>query len=173
MIRASTVRRRRIESDSETESEDSDNNENDVPEEFDVNWSIPLGNKTNITFSDSSGINTCQSKIFACTEPHNFYFLFITDKIFEIIAKPTNIYATQRKSKLHSHRLGQWYETNANEIKRFFGLIIWMGLVRLPKIDLYWSKYEAYNLTLPRTIMPRNLIRRTIHWSSHGKASGS
>ncbi|GBM95425.1 hypothetical protein AVEN_79327-1 [Araneus ventricosus] len=95
MIRASTVRRRRIESDSETEN--SDNNENDIPEEFDVNWSIPLGNKTNNTFSDSSGINTSQSEIFACTEPHDFYFLFVTDEIFEIIAKQTNIYATQRR----------------------------------------------------------------------------
>ncbi|GBN16620.1 hypothetical protein AVEN_93154-1 [Araneus ventricosus] len=97
MIRASTVRRRRIESDSETESEDSDNNENHIPEEFDVNWSIPLGNKTNITFPDSSGINTSQSEIFACTEPHDFYFLFVTDEIFEIIAKQTNIYAMQRR----------------------------------------------------------------------------
>lgn len=168
IIRAFTVRRRRIESDSETE--DSDNNEDDIPEEFDVNCSIPLGNTTNITFSDSSGINTCQSEIFACTEPHDFYSLFVTDEIFEIIAKQTNIYATQRKLELQSHRLDQWYETNPNEIKRFFGLIIWMGLIRLPKIELYWSKYEGYNLTLPRTIMPRNrfeLLLRFIHFSNN------
>ncbi|XP_025266673.1 uncharacterized protein LOC112638721 [Camponotus floridanus] len=99
MIRASTVRRRRIESDSETE--DSDNNEDDIPEEFDVNWSIPLSNKTNITFSDSS--------------------------------------------ELQSHRLDQWYETNPNEIKRFFGLIIWMGLVRLPKIEFNNEENDPKN----------------------------
>lgn len=61
-------------------------------------------------------------------------------------------------------------ETNPNEIKRFFGLIIWMGLVRLPKIELYWSKYEGYNLTLPRTIMPRNrfeLLLRFVHFSNN------
>ncbi|XP_050465080.1 piggyBac transposable element-derived protein 4-like, partial [Cataglyphis hispanica] len=170
MMRASTIRRRRIESDSETETEDSDNNEDDVPEEFDVNWRIPLGNKTNITFSDSSGTNTNQSEIFACTEPHDFYFLFVTEEIFEIIAKQTNIYATQRKSELQSYRLDQWYETNANEIKRFFGLIIWMGLVRLPKIELYWSTYEGYKQALPRTIMSRNrfeLLLRFVHFSNN------
>ncbi|XP_050453533.1 piggyBac transposable element-derived protein 4-like [Cataglyphis hispanica] len=169
-MRASTIRRRRIESDSETETEDSDNNEDDVPEEFDVNWRIPLGNKTNITFSDSSGTNTNQSEIFACTEPHDFYFLFVTEEIFEIIAKQTNIYATQRKSELQSYRLDQWYETNANEIKRFFGLIIWMGLVRLPKIELYWSTYEGYKQALPRTIMSRNrfeLLLRFVHFSNN------
>ena len=82
IIRASTVRRRRIETDSETEVEDDNNNEHDIQEEFDMNWRIPLGNQTKITFSNSPGINTCQSEIFACTEPHNFYFFFVTDEIF-------------------------------------------------------------------------------------------
>ena len=73
IIRASTVRRRRI----ETEVEDDNNNEDDIQEEFDMNWSIPLGNQTKITLSNLPGINTCQSEIFACTEPHSFtQFLF-------------------------------------------------------------------------------------------------
>lgn len=135
MIRASAVRRYRIESDSETKVEDDNNNEDDIQEEFDVNWRIPVGNQARITFS--TGINTCQSEIFDCTEPHSFYFLFVTDKIFEMIANQTNIYASQRKSEQRSYRLDQWHDTNSNELKRFFGLIIWMGLVRLPKIELY------------------------------------
>lgn len=74
MIRASTVRRR-IESDSETEAEDSDNNEDDIPEEFDVNWRIPLGNKTNITFSDSSGHQRISIRNF-CLYGTTFLFPF-------------------------------------------------------------------------------------------------
>lgn len=168
IIRASTVRRRRIESDSETEVED--DNKDNIQEEFDLNWRIPLGNQTKITFSNSHSINTCQSEIFDCTEPHNFYFLFVTDEIFVIIANQTNIYAMQTKSEQQSYRLDQWYETNVNEIKRFFGLIIWMGLVRLPKIESYWSNEEGYNLPFPRSVMSRNrfeLLLRFVHFSNN------
>ncbi|KAL2723619.1 piggyBac transposable element-derived protein 4-like [Vespula maculifrons] len=38
-----------------------------------------------------------------------------------------------------SYRLDKWSKTNPNEIKRFFGRIIWIELVRLSKIH---SKHE-------------------------------
>ena len=76
----------------------------------------------------------------------------------------------QTKSEQRSYRLDQWYETNANEIKRFFGLIIWIGLVRLPKIELYWINDERYNLRFPRSVMSRNrfeLLLRFVHFSNN------
>lgn len=97
LIWASTVHQRRIESDSETEVED--NNKNDMQEVSDVKWRIPLGIQIKMTFSYSPGINTCQSEILYYTEPHNFYFLFVTDEIFQIIANQTNIYAAQTRSR--------------------------------------------------------------------------
>ena len=33
-------------------------------------------------------------------------------------------------SEQRSNRLDNWVERNPNKIERFFGLIIWMGLVR-------------------------------------------
>jgi len=46
MIIASSVRRRRIESDSESEVENDDNDENNTQEEeCDTNWHIPLGSQ--------------------------------------------------------------------------------------------------------------------------------
>lgn len=81
MIRASSVRRLRIESDSESEVEDDDNDENDIQEkECDINWRNPLVNQTKITFSNSPGINTHHSEIFNYTEPHSFYFFLLRMK---------------------------------------------------------------------------------------------
>lgn len=45
-----------------------------------------VGNQARFTFSNSTGINTCQSEIFDCTASHSFYFLFITDELFKMIA---------------------------------------------------------------------------------------
>jgi len=85
MIIASSVYRR-IESDSENEVEDDGNDKNNTQEEeCDTNWHIPLGNQAKITFSNLSGINTHHSEIFDYTEPHSFYFLFVTKEIFQII----------------------------------------------------------------------------------------
>ena len=64
-------------------------------EDFDPDWHIPLPIENNIIFSDLSGVNTDETDIFACREPHDFFFLFVTDELFEIIANQTNIYASQ------------------------------------------------------------------------------
>lgn len=45
-----------------------------------------------------------------------------------------------------------------------------MGLVRLPKIHLYWSRNEEYHQTFPSTVIPRNrfeLLLRFIHFSNN------
>lgn len=146
LIIPSSVRRSR-ESDSESEFEDDGNNdENNTQEEMrHTNWHIPSCNQTKITFPNSSGINTHHSEIFDYTEPHSFYFvffcLFVSNEIFEIIANQTNIYAAKIVSEQQSPRLDKWIE-----IKRFVGLITWMGLVRSPKIHLYIG-VEMKNIT--------------------------
>ena len=85
-----------------------------------------------------------------------FIFSLSTEEVLEIIAIQTNIYAAKTKSEQQSNRLDKWSETNPSEIKRLFGLIIWMGLVRLPQFHLYWSTDEGYNQTFPPTVMSRN-----------------
>lgn len=126
MIIPSSVHHCRIESYSESEFEDDGNNdENNTQEEVrDINWHILSCNQPKIIFSNSSGINTHHSEIFEFTEPHSFYCFFVSNEIFEIIANQTNKFATEMVSEERSCRLDRWIETNPNEIKRFFGLII-------------------------------------------------
>ena len=49
-----------------------------------------------------------------------------------------------------------------------------MTIVKLPEINLYWSKDPAYSQTLPSSIMPRNrfeLLLRMLHFNDNKKGN--
>ncbi|XP_054004288.1 piggyBac transposable element-derived protein 4-like [Hylaeus anthracinus] len=151
-------KRRKISSDDERESDyedsSSDNcNRNAINEE----WFDPVEKKPRLKpFLYTTGIDTSNSKVLTCQEPIDFYSLLVTDEIFETIACQTNLYANEVLTSNKSNRLSAWYSTDKCEIKRFFGLIMWMGLVKLPTVHLYWSKDVCFEQSFPRAIMSRN-----------------
>ena len=51
---------------------------------------------------------------------------------------------------------GSWTETNPEEMKRFIALLIYQGIVRVPKYEQYWSTKTLYNGLWARDIMSRN-----------------
>ena len=77
------------------------------------------------------------------------------NELFKKIAEQTNLYAAQKLEFGHAHRLIKWRETNKSEIKRFFGLILWMGLVKLPAIHQYWSNDPALFKRFSKKVMSR------------------
>ena len=94
--------------------------------------------------------------------------------MFEDIAEQTNIYAMQTLTRTRSWRLNKWIPTNKCEIKKLFGLLIWMGLVKLPEIHLYWSKDPTFAQSFPPSVMPRNrfeLLLRMIHFVNNENAN--
>lgn len=174
----SLIKRRKILSDDEGESDyggnTSDNyNSNTTDEE----WFDPVGNQPRLKpFLCTPGINTSNIKILTCHEAIDFYTLLVTDEIFEMIAYQTNLYASQILSNNKSNRLNTWSSTNKYEIKRFFGLIMWMGLVKLPTIALYWSKDACFEQSFPRTVMSRNrfeMLLRMIHFTDNKQVNES
>ena len=52
--------------------------------------------------------------------------------------------------------INKWVETDQEEMKNFFGLILWMELVRLNSVENYWSKNTLFQQDVPRSIMTRN-----------------
>jgi hypothetical protein len=66
-------------------------------------------------------------------DPYDFYKLFVTDDIIEHIAEQTNPYAQQQlrhKGPFQSKKSKPWAPTNTEEIEHFFGIILWMGLLK-------------------------------------------
>ncbi|CAK9827590.1 hypothetical protein ANTRET_LOCUS5271 [Anthophora retusa] len=96
-------------------------------------WFDPKGNQPNLVpFTSAYGAKKTNDKVQNCRTVEDFYGLFVTDEIFEHISEQTNIYAAQ--SRIGSRPSDKWTPTNKNEIKRLFGLIIWMGMVKLPSL---------------------------------------
>ncbi|KAF7414956.1 hypothetical protein HZH68_003445 [Vespula germanica] len=174
IYRSSTIKRCRVISDDETESEHENewyadcNNSNQI-------WFNPIGNQPNLkTFSGISGINISNTKVLECRSPIDFYSLFFNEEIIQMIVNQTNLYANQMIEKNQSERLSKWIPTNIHEIKQLFGLIMWMGLVKLPTIQLYWTKDVLFAQSFPRTVMSRNrfeILLRMLHFADNRQIS--
>ena len=73
--------------------------------------------------------------------------LFFDEELINLIVTETNIYAKQtiQRTRTSRHnRLNKWHPTNSEEIRKFFGLFMWMGLVRMGNITSYWSNKDIY-----------------------------
>ena len=81
--------------------------------------------------------------------PIDCYRHFITDEIIHLMVRETNRYAEQhiqtQKLTKRSKTL-QWRPTTNEEMFRFLGIILEMGLVQMPEIDYYWSKRNCLDL---------------------------
>ncbi|GBP44057.1 PiggyBac transposable element-derived protein 4 [Eumeta japonica] len=61
-------------------------------------------------------------------------------------------------------------------MKHFFSLILYMGLVKLPKLADYWSTDEIIGQNFPRSVMSRNrfeLLLQMIHFSQEDDSNKS
>jgi hypothetical protein len=88
-----------------------------------------------------------------------FFELLVTDDVFRTMAEETNRYA---RLHLASHvlkpfsRFHQWTDTSPGEMRVFSGLIIAMGLVKLPSLSDYWSTDPVVDMPFFRSVMSRN-----------------
>ena len=61
---------------------------------------------------------------------------FFTDQVWDLVMVETNRYAN---SFVDNPSARAWTDTTVEELKAFVGLLILMGIVRLPRLELYWS----------------------------------
>ena len=62
---------------------------------------------------------------------------FFSDEVWDLITVETNCYANSTIENNPS--IPTWSDTIVEELKAFVGLLILMGIVRLPRLELYWS----------------------------------
>ncbi|XGW14066.1 hypothetical protein V3C99_000398, partial [Haemonchus contortus] len=128
---------RRTESD-ESEEEDSDN-------ESTSSWSSDTSPHDPWIFSGSCFPD---DEVPSCQEPIDFFELFLNDEILDLIVKGTNRHGT--------HCSGDFQETDIEEMRRFVGLCLQMGLAKLPRLRDYWSSRPRFGgLAVASKIMAR------------------
>jgi len=68
------------------------------------------------------------------------FALFVDDEIIDLLVSETNRYAEQKLNKSDltpCSRMHKWKPTNPEEIKKFLGLILYMGVVKVNPIANY------------------------------------
>ena len=108
-------------------------------------------------------------------EPSDYFKLYFTDEIYELICRETNTYAHQY-IQAHAANLGprsivhRWKDTTTAEIKAFIGLCILMGISYKPRVWMYWSKDSLYSSPIFGKIMARErfqFILRFLHFQDN------
>ncbi|XP_049835116.1 piggyBac transposable element-derived protein 3-like [Schistocerca gregaria] len=69
--------------------------------------------------------------------PLQYYKIFINDDVFQLIAEQSNIYALQKDSVS--------LQTIKNEMEQFVGILLHMGVIKVPSIHLYWWNEFRYS----------------------------
>ncbi|KAH9372088.1 hypothetical protein HPB48_017429 [Haemaphysalis longicornis] len=87
----------------------------------------------------------------------DFFPLFFSAEVVGTICDNSNKYAWTRilEKPTHARPDGSWEEVTPSELLKFIGLVIYMGIVKVPRLKLYWNIGSLYSGLLARRIMPR------------------
>lgn len=104
--------------------------------------------------------------------PIQFYRYFMDDALLDIIVNETNANADKviLSSRLvRKSRLNEWTPTDREEMKKFLAIVLFMGLVKYPKISDYWSQKLIFSNNFVKSLISRNrfqLLLRMIHFAT-------
>lgn len=101
------------------------------------------------------------------TTPYGYFKMFFDDEIFEMISLESNLYAHQKD--------GCVLNTTPKEIEQLVGILMTMGIVKMPNTRMYWSSHSRYSPVAD--VMSRNRfeqLRKYLHFTNNDdqKSSG-
>ena len=97
----------------------------------------------------------------SASEPIDFFHLIFDESMIEEIATATNKYyfshllKTKTKYSPKSHRK-KWSDVRPIEIKKFIGLLYYMGLVKMPNVRDHWATDPLTDTPVVRKVMTRD-----------------
>lgn len=112
-------------------------------------------------FTAKTGIKT--QKLLESIEPYDFFSHFMPERIFEEVARLTNISASLEFYSLATNKNRIWNEVTAEDIKKWFGLIFLFGIVRKYSVNEYWTNDPLLGINSVNRIMNKgrfNEIRK-------------
>ena len=150
----------------EAEAEDAIENDNDGNIVW--NWNQDRIRNTTTYLDEARGHTTITFN--KTVNPIDVFNEFFTKDIIDMIVTQTNIYGKQKI--LGNNSTTKWEEISENTIRSFLGLLIIMGLHRLPRIRHYWSRNKIFYTEVVANVMSRNEFYRilsALHLSDNSK----
>ena len=71
------------------------------------------------------------------TTPYQYFKMFVTDELLDMVKEQTNLYSTQST--------GSSINVTAKDIEKFIGAYFRMRLVRMPSVRSCWETYMSYD----------------------------
>ena len=105
--------------------------------------------------------------------PLDYFKLYFTDDVLDLLVVETNRYAEQyiQRNVVPPHSPVQnWTPTEKNEMLAFLGLTVLMGIVYKPRLAMYWSTDLVYKTTIFGDTMARDrflLLLRFLHFADN------
>ncbi len=111
-----------------------------------------------IPFTGNPGI---QVQVPCDASPLDYFQLYMSNDIIDHLVTETNRYASQytereRENLTNFSNARNWTETTHDEMCAFLGLIMLMGVVHKPRLNMYWSNDDLLNTPIFRDTMPRD-----------------
>lgn len=69
----------------------------------------------------------------------DYFQLYFTDNIWTLLVEETNRYRQQCVTRMPAKHKRPWEDVSLEEMKCYIGVIMVMGVVKLPRITSYWS----------------------------------
>lgn len=111
--------------------------------------------------------------------PDEMFRLFLTDEILDKMVLETNSYAENfvtGSDLKNKSRFKSWKPTDREEMLKFFGIILVMGLVKVPHINDYWAQNPMYRNEYIGEVMKRDrflMILKFWHFSKQREGDGT
>ena len=91
--------------------------------------------------------------------------MVFTARVWQFIVDKTNEYP--------AHKVPKWTSVSIEEMKAFIGIILLMGVIRLPRIKDYCFTLQTCNLTFFHKVMSHNRFPQIFNVLEKGIALGS
>ena len=72
-----------------------------------------------------------------CMSPLDLFSCFFTHTVWNLLVTETNHFASQTSST--SAHARPWHDTTVAEMMAFTGILIIMGIIQLPQLEMYWQ----------------------------------
>ena len=124
------------------EAENEVDDDDDEAEDLDLNHdALPVWKREDIEIFESP-IHVHDPPI-ETKRPHEYFLKFFNEELVKKITYETNLYARQQC-------ISTKFSTDEEEILKFMGILMYMGVSSLPSIGDYWSTCLLYTSPSPR-----------------------
>ena len=134
-------------------------------------WNSSFQDIQPLSFSATPGPSRI---VHRCQTPLDFFMLFFTSAVCNLLVLQTNLYYSQSIASKPSTM--EWVNVSVEDMMAFMGLVIAMGVVRLPEMDDYWSTDPIMQHPWFTSIMSRTRFKqilRYLHCADNSHSNGS